>query len=183
MKITYFGKLAQSNTSLVQSAAVAGVLNRSLTKKANLVNAMQLAQERRWEVTERHESRMSHIDSVRLELATDAGAVVIEGAVVFDRPRLVQVDGIICEALLEGHMVFLRHDDAPGVLGFVGNIFGQNSINIANFSLGRKERRTEENTPSEAISVTETDEQVPDKVLVQLLKNEAIKMARLVEFG
>lgn len=181
LKITYFGRLAQSNTSLVQSAAVAGVLNRSLTKKANLVNAMQLAHERGWVISERHESRMSHIDSVRLELTTGAGTVVIEGAVVFDRPRLVQVDGILCEALLEGHMVFLRHDDAPGVLGFVGNIFGQHSINIANFSLGRQER-TEEGAPREAISVTETDEPVPDKVLVQLLKNESIKMARLVEF-
>ena len=39
-----------------------------------------------------------------------------------------------------------------------------------------------EGMPLEAISVTETDELVPDKVLVKLLKNEAIKMARLVEF-
>src|SRR5580693_6380380 len=38
VRLVYQGKIADSNTNLLRSAAVAGVLNRSLATKANLVN-------------------------------------------------------------------------------------------------------------------------------------------------
>ncbi|HYZ84822.1 MAG TPA: NAD(P)-dependent oxidoreductase, partial [Bryobacteraceae bacterium] len=181
LRITYFGRIAQSNTNLLRSAAVAGVLNRSLARKANLINAMQLAQDRGWEIHEKHESRISHVDSIMLELDTESGRAYAEGAVIFGKPRLIQVDGIVCEAPLSGHLVFLRHDDVPGILGYVGNIFGESGINIAKFSLGRTELPQGEGLPNDAISITETDEQVPDDVLVRLLKNQSLRMARVVE--
>ena len=39
VRLTYFGKIAESDTNLIRNAGVAGVLNRSLSRKANLVNA------------------------------------------------------------------------------------------------------------------------------------------------
>ncbi|MBC7924028.1 MAG: hypothetical protein H7039_00060 [Bryobacteraceae bacterium] len=79
-------------------------------------------------------------------------------------------------------MTFLKNDDVPGVIGHVGGVLGSSGINIANFSLGRNETRPAEDLPYEAVSVVETDQCVPDPVLVELLKNQAIKMARPVEF-
>ena len=70
----------------------------------------------------------------------------------------------------------------PGVIGHVGSVLGENGVNIANFSLGRKESRASDELPYEAVSVVETDQAVSDPVLVELLKNEAIKMARPVQF-
>jgi D-3-phosphoglycerate dehydrogenase len=101
---------------------------------------------------------------------------------VLDRPRLVTIDGIPIEVPLEGHLTFLKNDDVPGVIGHVGSVLGENGINIANFSLGRKESRPAEHLPYEAVSVVESDQAIPDPVLVELLKNDAIKMARPVEF-
>ena len=49
-------------------------------------------------------------------------------------------------------------------------------INIATFSLGRREAR------AEAVSVIATDQPVPDAVLTELLKNAAVVLARRVEF-
>jgi ACT domain. len=103
--------------------------------------------------------------------------------VVLDKPRLVQVEGIYCEAPLSGHVIFLKNEDVPGVIGYVGGVFGKNGINIANFSLGRQEKPISEGQPLEAVSVIETDHVVPDSVLVEVLKNPAVKMARLVEFN
>lgn len=182
LRITYFGKIAEKNTNLIRNAGVAGLLNRSLARKANLVNAMQLAADRGWMVEERHEKRAAYVDSILLELGTDSGSTAVEGAVVLDRPRLVTIDGIPIEVPLAGHLVFLKNDDVPGVIGHVGSVLGQNGVNIANFSLGRKESRLSEELPFEAVSVVETDQAVPDPVLVELLKNEAIKMARPVQF-
>ena len=176
VKLTYFGKIAERNTVLIRNAGVAGVLNRSLSRKANLVNALQLANERGWRIEDRHEARATHVDTIRLELVTDSGTTTVEGAVVLDHPRVIRIDGIACEAPLEGHLTFLKNDDVPGVIGYVGNVLGQNGINVANFSLGRSEDR------AEAVSVIETDQPVPDAVLVELLKNQAVRMARSVEF-
>jgi D-3-phosphoglycerate dehydrogenase / 2-oxoglutarate reductase len=182
VRITYFGKIADSNTNLLRNGAVAGVLNRSLSRKANLVNALQLATDRGWTIQERNEKRISHADTIRIELDSDSGTTTVEGAVVLDKPRLVQVDGIYCEAPLAGHLTFLKNEDVPGVIGYLGNVMGRNGINIANFSLGRQDLTPSEDTPLEAVSVIETDQVVPDAVLVELLKNTAVRMARSVEF-
>ena len=182
VRMTYFGKIAESNTNLIRNAGVAGVLNRSLSRKANLVNALPLAKDRGWNIVEKHEKRATHVDSIRLELETDSGTTTVDGAVVLDKPRLVQVDGIYCEAPLAGHLTFLKNEDVPGVIGHVGSVLGRNGINIANFSLGRQDTPASPDNTLEAVSVIETDGTVPDTVLVELLKNQAIRMARSVEF-
>ena len=87
------------------------------------------------------------MDTIRLELETDAGVTSVEGAVLLDKPRLIQVDGIYCEAPLAGHLVFMKNHDVPGVIGHVGTVLGRNSINIANFSLGREDARRKPGEP------------------------------------
>jgi D-3-phosphoglycerate dehydrogenase len=137
---------------------------------------MQVAADRGLAVEERHERRSRHSDSVRLELETDAGITAVEGAVILGKPRLILVDGIYCEAPLEGHITFLKNADIPGVVGFVGGVFGKHGINIAAFSLGRQE------SGAEAVSVITTDHPVPEGVLAVLLENPAVRMARSVKF-
>ena len=53
--------------------------------------------------------------------------------------KLTQVDGIYCEAALAGFLIFMKNRDVPGVIGHVGTVLGRNRINIANFSLGRRD--------------------------------------------
>jgi D-3-phosphoglycerate dehydrogenase / 2-oxoglutarate reductase len=176
VRLVYCGKIAEHNTHLVRNAGLAGVLQRSMSRKANSINAMQIAADRGLTVAERHDQRSAHTDTVRLELETDTGVTAVEGAVVLDQPRLVQVDGIYCEALLAGNLTFLQNEDVPGVIGYIGDVLGKNGINIATFSLGRK------HAGAEAVSVIQTDQPVPDAVLSELLQNRAVKLARSVKF-
>jgi D-3-phosphoglycerate dehydrogenase len=177
VRLIYYGRIADQKTVLVRNAGVAGALSRSVSRRPNTVNAMQLADDRGVTVAEVHEHRADHTDSVRLELDSDGGTIGVEGAVVLGQPRLIQVDGIACEAPLEGHLVFLKNQDVPGVIGYVGSVLGKAGINIATFSLGRREAR------AEAVSVIATDQSVPDAVLSELLKNPAVVLARKVEFS
>jgi len=176
VRMIYFGRIAELNTHLVRNSGLAGVLQRSLAHKANAINAMQIAGDRGLTVAERHDKRTAHTDSVRLELETDTGVTAVEGAVVLDRPRLIQVDGIHCEAPLDGNLTFLKNEDVPGVIGYIGGVLGKNGINIATFSLGRR------NAGAEAVSVIETDQPVPEKVLAELQENPAVKVARTIKF-
>ena len=182
VRLAYFGRIGENNTSLLRNAGLAGVLKRSVSERANLVNAMQIAGQRGWNLAERHESRSGPTDSIRLELETDCGVTVVEGAVLLGKPRLIQVDGIYCEAQLSGHLIFMKNLDVPGVIGHVGTVLGQNQINIANFSLGRREAAAP-GEPLEAVAVVSTDGVVPERVLQQLRENPAVKLARSVEFG
>ncbi|HYA16937.1 MAG TPA: ACT domain-containing protein, partial [Bryobacteraceae bacterium] len=180
VRLTYFGRIADMNTSLLRNAGLAGVLNRSTAvSRANVVNAMQLAADRGWNVAEVHDKRAGQGDSIRLEFETDSSVTTVEGTVILGKPRLMHVDGIYIEAPLAGPLVFLKNLDVPGVIGHVGNVLGSNRINIANFSLGRRDS----GEPVEAIAVISTDSVVPQDVLEQLLSNPAIKLARSVQIG
>ncbi|MBM3787871.1 MAG: phosphoglycerate dehydrogenase [Acidobacteria bacterium] len=181
VKLTYSGRIAELNTSLLRSAALAGVMNRSLEQRANLVNAMSIADERGLGVAEQQDKqRIGHVDSVKLSLETETGTTVVEGAVILGKPRLISVDGIYCEATLNGHLLFLKNHDVPGVIGHVGSVLGTSGINIANFSLGRQE-----DVPAGqlaiAIAVVEVDSVVPEDVLGRLKSNPAVLVARPVE--
>ena len=92
------------------------------------------------------------------------------------------MDGIRCEAPLTGHLLYSRNDDVPGVVGYFGTVLGKSNINIAHFSLGRQDAPSKPGAGLEASTVVETDTEVPDSVLKQLLENKAIKVARVVEF-
>lgn len=184
VRLVYMGKIANENTHTIRNAGVAGVISRSLSAgRANVVNSMQIAAGRGVTVGESHDARPTHMDSIRLELETDHGTTTVEGAVILDRPRLVRVDGIACEAPLDGHLTFMKNEDVPGVIGNIGTIFGKHGINIANFSLGRRDRAVTEGEPLEAVAVIETDSRVPEPVLQELLTNPAMKLAKSVEFG
>ncbi|MBM3736308.1 MAG: phosphoglycerate dehydrogenase [Acidobacteria bacterium] len=179
VRICYRGRLANYNTQLIRNSAVAGVLNRSLQQRANMVNSWSIAKERGLVVTESHERDLP--DSVRVELSTAKGTVGIEGSLVLGKPRLTLVDGIPLEAALTGHLTVMRNRDVPGVIGHIGTVLGANSINIANFSLGRKEHPDSDGVI--AISVVETDDPVPENVLAELKKHPAVLAARVVELS
>lgn len=175
VRLTYRGKIAEYNTSLIRNAGLAGVLSRSMAQKPNVVNALQIAADRGLNYAERHEPRTGHTDSVLLELETDQGMTALEGAIVFGRPRLLHVDEIPCELALSGHLVFMKNRDVPGVVGWVGTVLGRNNINIANFSLGRPHPPT-----GAALAIVETDGAVPEAVLEELRNNPNICTARPV---
>ena len=181
VRFTYFGRIADSNTNLLRNAGLAGVLKRSTAGKANLVNAMQVAEQRGWNVSEDHKLRSVHTDSIRIDVETDAGTTVVEGAVFLGQPRLMQVHGIPCEVPLAGFFIFMQNHDVPGVIGHVGTVLGRNGINIANFSLGRRDAPIAPGKPREAVAVVSIDAAAPETVLAQLKENPAVRLARAVE--
>jgi len=149
--------------------------------RANVVNAMQMATQRGFRVVEQREPGVAHMDSIRMELESDAGSFSAVGAVVLEKPRLLQVEDISCEAPLDGNLMYAKNQDVPGVIGFLGTVLGKNGVNIANFALGREEADPKKSGgPLTAISIVETDQPVPDNVISQLFENKAVKFVRRV---
>ncbi|MBV9765659.1 MAG: phosphoglycerate dehydrogenase [Acidobacteriaceae bacterium] len=184
IRLVYFGRLADHNTQILRNAGLAGVLSRSMEHRANLVNAMQIATQRGFRVVEQREPSHLNMDSIRMELESEAGTFSAVGAVVLNKPRLLQVEGISCEATLDGNLMYSRNEDVPGVIGYLGTMLGKNGINIANFALGRQDPGasvdSKRGEPLQAISIVETDEPVPDAVIAQILQHQAVKYVRRV---
>ena len=184
ISIRYGGHIAGWKTELIRNGAIKGILNQALEEKANLVNAATIADERGLRVLESHKAKAStggagSVLSIFLKTASEEH--MVKGAVLHgETPRLLHVDGIDVEAPLERNLIFMRNRDVPGVIGKVGTILGEESINIADFSLGRRSGEPESQQPREAIAVVHVDGAVPEVVLSRLRGIPAVQTAKSV---
>jgi D-3-phosphoglycerate dehydrogenase / 2-oxoglutarate reductase len=184
ISLRYSGHIAEWKTELIRNAAVKGILNQGLEEKANLVNAAAIASARGLRIHEARKTRSStggsgSVLSILLKTAGDEH--LVKGAVLHQHtPRLLHVDGIDVEAPLERNLIYMRNRDVPGVIGKVGTILGKHSINIADFSLGRRVGNGKPKQPRQAIAVVHVDGRVPEAVLAELRKVPAIEQAKAV---
>ncbi len=190
IQITYTGRIATGKTDLVRNAAIAGIFADS--EVVNRINAAAIATERGIRIQEdKKEFTVGGAGSVlKLTLHssdgdTSASATVLHGT----SPRLLTYDGIDIEAPLNGTLVAIRNHDVPGVIGRIGTILGEHSVNIANFALGRAHpasARSQRVPQGQALAVVQID--VPNAASANaavdaLRKVEAIASVRLIELA
>ena len=190
IQITYTGRIAQGKTELIRNAAIAGVFAGSDAggDAVNRINAAAIAQERGVRLQEdKKEFTTGGAGSVlKLVLHSSDGdasgsATVLHGS----SPRLLTLDGIDIEAPLHGTLIAIRNHDVPGVVGRIGTILGEQSVNIANFALGRS-TRSQRVPQGQALAVVQIDVPNPataNSAIEALRKVEAIASVRLVELG
>src|SRR6266705_4622119 len=184
IRIRYAGEVAEVGTHLLRSAVLAGVLNAVLDEKVNVVNAPAMAAARGLtveEATRRREHGFPNTLEVSAlsKKSSDAGFMA-EGTVLYDgSPRVLAIDGISLESLLEGTILYLRNHDEPGVIGQVGNTLGRLGVNIATFALGRREATR----GAEAVSLVRIDGPAQDSILNEIRQIKAITEARLLRFA
>jgi D-3-phosphoglycerate dehydrogenase len=183
ISLRYSGHIADWKTELIRNAAIKGILNQALEEKANLVNAASLADSRGLRVHEVHKAKVSTGGAgsvLSIFLKSSKEQHMVKGAVLRGTlPRLLHIDDIDVEAPLERDLIFLRNRDVPGVIGRVGTILGENEINIADFSLGRRSVEVSSET-REAIAVVHVDGPVPEGVLKKLEGIPAVRQAKAV---
>ena len=186
IQITYAGRLATGKTELIRNAAICGVLANS--EVVNRINAATIAQERGIRIQEDKKEFTTGGTGSTLKIvlhSTDgdasASATVLHG----NSPRLLTYDGIDIEAPINGTLLAIRNHDVPGVVGRIGTILGEHSLNIANFALGRSVR-SQRVPQGQALAVVQIDVRDPSDAtaaIEALRKVEAIASVRLVELG
>jgi D-3-phosphoglycerate dehydrogenase len=193
IQITYAGRLAQGKTELIRNAALCGVLantegDSEQSTSANRINAAALAEERGIRIQEEKKEITSGGAGSTLKLVlhssdgdASASATVLHG----NSPRLLTYDDIDIEAALHGTLLVCRNHDVPGVIGRIGTILGEHSLNIANFALGRSVR-SQRIPQGQALALVQVDVKNPsdaNAAIEALRKVEAIVSVRLVDLG
>ena len=137
--LTYKGELAGKKTKLLTAAFTAGLLESRLSQGVNLVNAELIARERGIEIVEANSPKKGDFASlVQVDVETDKKSYTAAATLFGDQyPRLVQLGSYRLESYLDGTLFVFTHRDVPGLIGFVGNIFGNHAVNIAAMTVGR----------------------------------------------
>ena len=171
------GAAAQLNIKPIAGAVLCGLMRR-YTDTVNMVNAPFLAKERGIDVREvRHDREGDYHTLVRVTVATSQGDRSVAGTLFGNQgPRLVEIFGIGMEAELEGNMLYIVNEDAPGFIGRVGSLLGQNNLNIGTFQLGRR------SAGGEAILLLTMDEAIPEPVLLEVCKLQGVKTVKALKF-
>lgn len=135
------GEIAEHDVRVLELSALKGVFQTLVEDPVSFVNAPVLAEQRGVEValtTDRVSE--DHRSLLRVTLTQADGTKVTVGGTVSgarDQAKIVEVDGFDIDVPVSDHMVFLRYQDKPGVVGVVGRILGEAGVNIGGMQVGR----------------------------------------------
>ncbi|HMP45787.1 MAG TPA: phosphoglycerate dehydrogenase [Sphingopyxis sp.] len=171
------GAAAELNIKPITAAVLTGLMRR-YSDSVNMVNAPHLARERGLDVREvRHDREGDYHTLVRVTVATEAGDRSVAGTLFGNNePRLVEMFGIKVEADLDGDMLYIVNEDAPGFIGRIGTTLGDAGLNIGTFHLGRRA------AGGEAVLLLSLDSAMPEPLLWQVCQLPGVKTVKGLKF-
>ncbi|PYQ21955.1 MAG: phosphoglycerate dehydrogenase [Acidobacteria bacterium] len=176
VEVGLYGDFREIDVKPILSAAVYGVLQPVLAEGVTLVNARGLAAERGIDVLESTSTaRVAFSNLLVLRLKTSECDFSVAGT-LFGRNhlRLVDVDGVEVDAIPQGNLLYVKNDDTPGVVGHLGNVLGERSINIARMTVGR------EPGSGRAVMIIEVDSAVPAEAIAAVATIPGVREARSI---
>ena len=132
------GELAAHPTRALSLAALTGALRRVVDVPISYVNAPALARSRGVVLSEEASPEVEEYRwRVKLTGTVGKRELSLAGTMGRKGPLLVEILSYEVELPLSDHMLIVRNDDVPGVIGRLGTYIGDAGINIANMVVGR----------------------------------------------
>ncbi|MFA6457813.1 MAG: phosphoglycerate dehydrogenase [Patescibacteria group bacterium] len=162
--LTFTGEIAAADAKMPEASILKGLLE-TLTDATNVnfTNASELAEKQGLKLTiEKEKNSENYKSQIGLKLAAEKLTVEVRGTIVEGEPRITLVQNFKVNFRPNEHLLLTRHHDQPGIIGRVGTLLGENSINIANMDLGRNE------VGGEALMILDVDDAIPESLLAEL---------------
>jgi D-3-phosphoglycerate dehydrogenase len=164
LEIIATGEIAGYDTRILTLSVLKGFFSARHSDAVTYVNAPQIATSQNVAVKETLVSGAgANSDYVNL-ITLRAGSHSIAATLVGPRrqARIVMVDDHMTDVPPSEHMLVVRNDDRPGVIGLVGTLLGTHNVNIADMDVGRSD------LPGTALMVISPTAEVADEVLAEL---------------
>ena len=176
LEVEYQGQIAEHDTRILTLSVLKGMFSGVSEDPVSYVNAPQMAEERGVQVRETTASRAQ--DFVNL-VALRGGGHAIGGTLtgVRGEPRIVMVDDHVVEVPPARHMLVVRNEDRPGMIGLVATSLASAEVNISDIHVGRTA------TGEAALMVLATDSPAPEEVLDRLRRSDGIASAHRLTRG
>ena len=175
---TYRGEVARRSTKLITAAFAAGLLEYRLAQNVNIVNAELLARERGIEIVEQSVAKKGDFSTL-IQAEVDDRQEDLHRAPA--RSSATSTCAWCSSARTTSTPTWTascccsRHRDVPGLIGFIGTIFGKHDVNIAQMTVGRQQ------PGGEAIAVLNLDSQPPEEALKEVQAHPQISSLSVVK--
>jgi D-3-phosphoglycerate dehydrogenase len=161
LEITFDGQIGEYDTRILTLSVLKGFFGAVSGEPVSYVNAPAVAEEQGIEV--RPTSTTTARDYVNL-ITIRSGDHSLAGTLVGLRsvPTLVMIDDHAVDVPPAEHLLVVRNDDKPGMIGSVGTVLGAAGVNIDDMAVGSTA------DGAKALMVIATDRAVPEPVQVEL---------------
>ncbi len=175
--IEYEGDVSALNIKPISAVILKGVLSHNIDS-VNMINAPVIAKSRGIEVKEiRNDKKQTYQTLIKVTVTSDKDVDYVSGTLFNgDKPRIVEVNTVKLEASLNGKMLYINNEDKPGLIGNLGKLLGDAKINIANFHLGRNDKK------SGALALLEIDNDINEALLGSIGKLPSVTCVKLLKF-
>ena len=161
VEVCYEGQIADYDTRILTLATLKGLFGGVSEDPVTYVNAPTLAREHGVEIREVNcNTPVDHMNLITIRGGDHDIAGTLGGR--RGEPRIVTLDGHATDVPPATHMLVVRNDDRPGMIGVVGTVLGEADVNIADMDVGRTP------TPGSALMVLATTTPVPWSLIDQL---------------
>lgn len=173
LEVEYLGQLADYDTRILTLSVLKGLFGRMTEEPVSYVNAPQIAEQRGVEV---HESKTTTAQDYVNVITIRGGDHAVGGTLSGTRndPRIVMLDDHTVEVPPADHMLVVRNDDTPGMVGTVGTALGNAGISISDMHLGKRGGQA-------ALQVLALDRPATQEVLEELRAHPGIKSVHALE--
>ncbi|MCP4434065.1 MAG: phosphoglycerate dehydrogenase [Actinomycetia bacterium] len=171
--LEYQGHIAEYDTRILTLSVLKGFFGAISGEPVSYVNAPTVAEEQGIEV--RPTATTTARDYVNL-VSIRGGGHAIAGTLVGlnSKPSIVMIDDHDIDVPPSDHLVIVRNDDRPGMIGSVGAVLGDAGVNIDDMAVGSSPEG------AKALMVMATDRTVQDSVAEALRGTEGITSVAVV---
>ncbi|MBB5323452.1 D-3-phosphoglycerate dehydrogenase [Anoxybacillus tepidamans] len=175
--VTYAGTVADLETTYITRSLLAGFLKPRVASTVNEVNAAMVAKERGITFGEKFSDEThGYANCISLTVYGENKVFTIKGTHIPNYgDRIVHFDGFSIDFAPEGYLLYIQHQDKPGMIGKVGNVLGSHDVNIATMQVGRQQ------VGGKAIMMLTLDKPLDDEILEKLTEIEDIEAAKKLE--
>jgi D-3-phosphoglycerate dehydrogenase / 2-oxoglutarate reductase len=174
LEIEYQGQIAGYDNRILTLAVLKGFFGRISDEPVSYVNAPNLAERHGIDVRETTTtSTQDFVNLITLRRGDHAMAGTLSGLKA--EARLVMVDGHGVDLPPSAHMLVVRNEDRPGMIGVVGTVLGEAGINIADMDVGQSA------SGAAAMMVVSTSDPVPPAVADRLRATPGVVSVHLVD--
>jgi D-3-phosphoglycerate dehydrogenase len=176
-KITYSGAVTAHKVAPVTMALAKGLLATAFGNSVNSINALDMAKERGINIQEIQSNKeVEYVNRISIEVKTDKETFSMWGTLSNNnQPRIVKINNVYVEAIPDGNMLFINNNDQPGIVGAVGTVLAEASINIGGITFGREKQG------GLAVSIVNVDSPIADAIIDKLRKTKNILLVKSVK--
>lgn len=173
LQVKINGKISESNSSLISTAVLKGILSDALDTHVNLVNANLLA-----------ESRGIHLSEISSRAAGDfsntvtvtAGKNSVAGTLFGNEGRIVMINNFRVDVDPHSRILICPHINRPGVIGAIGTLLAEYKINISSMQVGKTD------IGGTNLMTLTVDNPISPEIIEKVKQDDAIFDATLVAF-